>query len=273
MRELLANALVHRPYTIRGDIFINLYSNRLEIHNPGLLPLGVTPQNILHKSEQRNPHLARIFYDLQLMEKEGSGYDRIYENLLSQGKAIPKVTESRDSVVVQIEKRIVNQQVIQFIEKVGLEIDLKSKELISLGLIVQHNALTALDFSKMLGLERDDEIRNWIGRLIEIGLVQTRGRTKGTTYFVEPALLKKHNFKGLINLRKIEPHRLKQLILEDLGRYDQSSISEIHQRIGKEIPERTLRQKLKILADAGEIRFQGERKYRKYFIDKNARNK
>jgi ATP-dependent DNA helicase RecG len=58
-----------------------------------------------------------------------------------------------------------------------------------------------------------------------------------------------------------------------LGRYDQSSISEIHQRIGKEIPERTLRQKLKILADAGEIRFQGERKYRKYFIDKNARNK
>ncbi|OQY73115.1 MAG: transcriptional regulator, partial [Ignavibacteriales bacterium UTCHB2] len=48
IRELLANALVHRPYTTRGDIFINLFSDRLEIHNPGLLPLGVTPRNILH---------------------------------------------------------------------------------------------------------------------------------------------------------------------------------------------------------------------------------
>lgn len=34
IRELLANALVHRPYTTRGDIFINLYLDKLEIHNP-----------------------------------------------------------------------------------------------------------------------------------------------------------------------------------------------------------------------------------------------
>lgn len=42
IRELLANAIVHRPYTQRGDIFINLYPDRLEFHNPGLFPLGVT---------------------------------------------------------------------------------------------------------------------------------------------------------------------------------------------------------------------------------------
>jgi ATP-dependent DNA helicase RecG len=69
VRELLANAIVHRPYTIRGDIFINLYIDRLEVHNPGLLPVGVSPQNILHRSVQRNAHLAKVFYDLKLMEK------------------------------------------------------------------------------------------------------------------------------------------------------------------------------------------------------------
>ena len=42
IRELLVNALVHRPYTQRGDIYLNLYPDRLEIVNPGLLPLGVT---------------------------------------------------------------------------------------------------------------------------------------------------------------------------------------------------------------------------------------
>jgi len=34
---------------------------RIEIHNPGLLLIGVTPRNILHTSSKRNPHLANEF--------------------------------------------------------------------------------------------------------------------------------------------------------------------------------------------------------------------
>ena len=130
IRELLANALVHRPYTTKGDIFINLHPDRLEIHNPGLLPLGVTPQNILHKSVQRNPHLAKVFYDLKLMEKEGSGYDKIYESLLSSGKPLPEPAEEFDRVKVTVKKRIINKHVIQFIEKVNNEFQLKSNPLL-----------------------------------------------------------------------------------------------------------------------------------------------
>ncbi len=89
IRELLANALVHRPYTTRGDIFINLYPNKLEIHNPGLLPLGVTPNNILHQTIKRNEHLSKIFYDLNLMEREGSGYDKMYEIQLTKPRNLP----------------------------------------------------------------------------------------------------------------------------------------------------------------------------------------
>jgi ATP-dependent DNA helicase RecG len=71
VRELLVNALVHRPYTQRGDIYLNLRDDQFEIVNPGLLPLGVTPQNILHQSVRRNNELARVFHDLGLMEREG----------------------------------------------------------------------------------------------------------------------------------------------------------------------------------------------------------
>ena len=84
VRELLVNALVHRPYTQRGDIFLNLHPDRLEVINPGRLPLGVTPQNILHTTVRRNEQLARLFHDLKLMEREGSGFDKIYEVLLSK---------------------------------------------------------------------------------------------------------------------------------------------------------------------------------------------
>jgi ATP-dependent DNA helicase RecG len=64
VRELVVNALVHRPYTQRGDIFVNLHPDRLQIVNPGLLPNGVTPHNILHTTVRRNEGLARIFHDL-----------------------------------------------------------------------------------------------------------------------------------------------------------------------------------------------------------------
>lgn len=40
VRELLVNALVHRPYTQMGDIYLNLHPERLEVVNPGRLPLG-----------------------------------------------------------------------------------------------------------------------------------------------------------------------------------------------------------------------------------------
>jgi len=43
IRELLVNALVHRPYPQRGDIFLNLHPDQLEMVNPGPLPLGVNP--------------------------------------------------------------------------------------------------------------------------------------------------------------------------------------------------------------------------------------
>ncbi|MFX5622772.1 ATP-binding protein, partial [Acinetobacter baumannii] len=61
VRELLVNALVHRPYTQRGEVFLSLYPDRLEVTNPGPLPLGVTPKNILHTTVRRNEHLARLF--------------------------------------------------------------------------------------------------------------------------------------------------------------------------------------------------------------------
>ncbi len=268
IRELIANALVHRPYSIRGDIFINLYPDRLEVHNPGLLPLGVTPQNILHKSVQRNPHLAKLFYDLKLMEKEGSGYDKIYETLLSNGKPLPEPLEEYDRVKVTIRKRIVNKHVIQFIEKVNSEFQLRSKEVISLGLIAQYTSLTAIEFAKLLGLSEKDDARDWIGRLLEFELIKTKGKTKGTEYYVEPLVLQKHEFKGLTNLKNIPTHRLEALIVEDLSRYNISSISEIHQRIGKEIPLRTIRYQLNQLVEKGEISKIGEKRGRKYFIDK-----
>ena len=135
VRELTANALVHRSYTTRGDIFINIFSDRLEIHSPGRLPFGVTPSNILSQSVRRNEHLSKVFYDLGLMEKEGSGFDLIYARLLNSGKPIPIVKDFDDRVTVIIKKQFISKQVVQLMDKASQEFQLRQKEIISLELI------------------------------------------------------------------------------------------------------------------------------------------
>ena len=266
IRELIANAIVHRPYTTRGDIFINLYNDRLEIHNPGLLPIGVTPQNILHQSIQRNPNFAKVFYDLMLMEKEGSGYDKIYETLLSSGKNVPIVEEKDDRVVVSINKAIINKDVINFIDRISSEFQLTSKELISLSFIALYNSLSLRELSSKIG--RDEQIisKDWIQRLIDLEILQSKGKSKGVTYSVEPSILRKASYKGRTNLKSIEPHRLNELIREDLRKFPNSARQDIHQRIGKEIPERTLRNQLKAMLDNKIIIKNGNTNQSKYCL-------
>ncbi len=257
VRELLANALAHRPYTQRGDIFLNLHPDRLEVHNPGLLPIGVTPRNILHTSSKRNPHLAKVFYDLKLMEGEGSGFDRMYEVLLTSGRPIPEVQQGDDRVVVAVRKQIARPAVVDLMMKADQTLQLSQKELITLGLIAQHEAITAIELVKVLELSRGEDLKLWIGRLKDWDVVNSRGKTKAMEYFVEPEVLRTLKFQGETTLKGIERHRLRELILRDLEIYRKASISQIHERIGAEIPRRKIRRELGELVAAKEIGSQG----------------
>ena len=264
VRELLVNALVHRPYTQRGDVFLNLHPDRLEVVNAGRLPLGVTPRNILHASRRRNDGLARVFHDLELMEREGSGFDLMYDRLLTSGRAAPTVSEGTDSVHVTVPRRVVHPGVIRLIAEADQRHQLTQRERIALGLLGQSEGLSAAELASALELAEPAALRSWTTRLIELGLVRTAGRTRATRYFVEPALLREAGLEGQTTLTRIEPHRLRALLVEDVGRYPGSASSEIHRRVGPEIPVRTFRRALNELLSDGEIRAVGERRWRRY---------
>ena len=265
VRELLVNTLVHRPYTQRGDIFLNLYPDRLEVVNPGPLPLGVTPQNVLHTTVRRNEHLARLFHDLKLMEREGSGFDNIFEVLLLQGRPAPELIETHDRVQVTVRRRILKPEVIDFIAKADQTYQLTQRERIALGLLAQHDALTARELAATLELPSTEVLQPWLKRLLEWHLVQSAGRTQATRYFVDPGLLRSLKFTGETTLKRIEPHRLAALVLEDLQRYPRSAISDIHRRIGGEIHPKQVKRALEELIGRGAVRFEGNNRWRRYW--------
>ena len=265
IRELLINAIAHRSYALQGDIFINEYPDHIEIHSPGSLPMGVTPQNILHKSAQRNPHFTTLCRALGLMEKEGSGYDLIYEVMLKQAKPIPEVTETSDRVVVTLKKQIQNPQIVMLLEKLANTYQLAPREIITLGIVAQHEILSAVELTKVLQLPTDDKIADWIGSLVDKDILKVRGKTKGTKYLIDRSFLKDITI-GQTTLKTIEPHRLKELIRHDLEQNGTSSISVIHSRIGKEISLRSIRVQIDNLRGENIIQKTGTKRWTKYTI-------
>lgn len=265
VRELLVNALVHRPYTLRGDIFLNLHPDRLEVVNPGPLPLGVTPQNVLHTTVRRNEHLARLFHDLKLMEREGSGFDKVYEVLLSQGRPAPELTETHDRVQVTVRRRILAPRVIDFIAKADQTHQLTQRERITLGLLAQQEAMTARELVAALELPTVEALAPWLKRLLDWQLVRSSGRTQAMRYFVAPDLLRSLNFTGGTTLKRIEPHRLAALVMEDLRLYPASAISAVHQRVGAELHPKQIKRAIDELVSRGEVRYEGEKRWRRYW--------
>ena len=264
VRELTCNALVHRPYTVRRDIFINIHPDRIEVVNPGSLPLGVTPQNILHKTVKRNEHFANLCYALQMMEREGSGYDKMYEVLLSNGKQIPKVEEGDDYVKAIVERRIISQEAIKVIRFALQVAELRQKQIICLGLIAQHESISATGLIKLLNLKNRDELSPWLDKLIDESIVETSGRKKGKEYRVNASILKQSDYKGTTSLKRIEPYRLRELIIEDLKIYECTGLKDIQQRIGSEIPYKKILAQMKSMLADGIVESVGENRWVKY---------
>lgn len=81
VREALLNSLVHRDYSFRAGTLISIYDDRIEfVSIGGLLPGLELDDLMMGVSVCRNPHLANIFYRLQLIEAYGTGMKKIMDS-------------------------------------------------------------------------------------------------------------------------------------------------------------------------------------------------
>ncbi len=73
--EIIVNAVAHRDYTSNASVQVMLFSDRLEVINPGVLPLGWTIEKLkkAHSSVPANPLLAEPMYLKAYIERLGTG--------------------------------------------------------------------------------------------------------------------------------------------------------------------------------------------------------
>jgi ATP-dependent DNA helicase RecG len=94
IREIVLNALVHRDYLIQGPTKIAIYDDRIEIFSPGNFPGPIKiNQLIMGVTYIRNTVLTRVFREIGLIEKFGSGFITLFETYKKWGLPVPIIQE------------------------------------------------------------------------------------------------------------------------------------------------------------------------------------
>lgn len=180
-REALANALVHRDYHRLGAVHVRLDDHGLTISNPGGLVEGVTLSNLLTTEPRpRNPALADAMKRIGVVERSGRGVDKIYRGMLRFGRPEPDYTRTDQSnVIVQLSTMNVDEAFLQLVVEQGPSLPIDS--LIALSVLRGQKRVIADDLAGHI--HRDSaQARRTLERLVEAGLVQAHGQTRGRSY-------------------------------------------------------------------------------------------
>ena len=107
IREVIANAIVHRDYSISGaDIKFAIFDDRIEITSPGLLPKTLDIEDIkIGRSEIKNKVIARFFKEIKFIEEWGTGIKRIIKSCIDAGLEEPIFMETGMFFKVIIKKK------------------------------------------------------------------------------------------------------------------------------------------------------------------------
>ena len=264
LRELLVNAFAHKSNTISNDIVIKVFPDRLEISNPGGLPLGISKENILHTKHRRNPNMIEIMNAYELMEGEGSGYDLIYELNAKEAKLPPVIDSSFNECCVTQFAEIIDVDLLPLLDFVMQNYQLSQKAFIAFGIIARERKIYSTQLTKQLQLPSDDRLRSYVDKLLTDGLIIKSGKGKGNQFQVNPQLIKNARVNIKTSLKTIEPYALKALVKEDLTKHPGSKVSEISSRI-PDIDIKEIRKMVYSMVEE-DLRTEGAKTNRVYYL-------
>ncbi len=145
LREAVINAICHRDYSAAADIQIKIYDDFIRIWNPGTLPWGMTLEELHlpnHSSKPRNKLIARIFYDLGLIERYGSGIQRIIHACVGAGLPEPVFEEQFGGFAVTFQKDKVTEAFLR-------DLALNERQIKAILFVKEERKITNQEYQKL----------------------------------------------------------------------------------------------------------------------------
>lgn len=183
VREALLNTLVHRDYSFRASTLISIYDDRIEfVSIGGLLPGLELDDLMMGVSVCRNPHLANVFYRLQLIEAYGTGMKKImgaYANALVQPKI--KTTNNAFKIILpNVNFTPKAAEVHKDFEKAA-DLGLDSNEEKVLQFLREHLMITRKETQTLLEVSQSTAGRI-LKAMVDSGRIKQIGGSRNTRY-------------------------------------------------------------------------------------------
>lgn len=134
LHEILTNAVLHRDYSIKDDIHIRIFDDRVEIKSPGLLPANITPKNILDERFARNGTIVRILNKFPNPPNKdvGEGLNTAFIKMKEIGLKYPEIKELGNSTLVIIKHESLaspSEIILSYLDKHSQIKNAKAREL------------------------------------------------------------------------------------------------------------------------------------------------
>ena len=109
IREMIANAVVHRSYLNNSCIQVCIFDDRIEVLSPGMLYGGLDIETAKQgKSTCRNEAVAEAFHYMHIVEAWGTGIPRIINRCKEYGLREPTFEEFGDGFKVTLFRKVSN---------------------------------------------------------------------------------------------------------------------------------------------------------------------
>ena len=185
VREALINAISHRDYSKRNSsIALAIYDDRLEIWNPGKLPAELTIPDLArtHGSMPRNNLVSKVFYIRNLIEKWGTGTNKMIDLCREQDLPPPEFSEYSGgfSVTFKFKESIGPGRIFKPVEDT---LTPRQKEIVAI--IKVKEELTFRDMSLILGNSITARtLMRELKHLTEKGVLGVQGQTTARVWFI-----------------------------------------------------------------------------------------
>ena len=167
IREMVANAVVHRSYLDEACIQVCIFDDRIEVLSPGMLYGGLDVETAkMGKSRCRNAAIAEAFHYMHIIESWGTGITRLYNRCAEYNLPEPLFEEFGDGIKVIMFRKVSSNQ-----EKVGNIVKNISNALEEVGntaeKVINEGKKVSNTFDKYMPLFREAELTDKFIKNIE----------------------------------------------------------------------------------------------------------
>lgn len=176
--EAIVNAVAHRDYASNASVQVMLFSDRLEVWNPGELPPPLTMEKLRvpHASIPRNPLVADPLFLARYIEKAGTGTLDMIAQFREAGLPEPEFRQDGGMFVQTLWRDWLTDEVLR-----GLRLNERQKKAVAIARAERQ--LTNSRYQEVTGTTRPTAKRD-LDDLVRKGVLVRMGAGRGAGYTV-----------------------------------------------------------------------------------------